>query len=101
MRVSLDPDDWSPRKRQPAQELVALTHGDQFLAQRLRAKLTERIQAQSIAVVGGAPATLELYRQAVGELKGLRDALACLEEAEREMSGADSAKPKGTPLYES
>lgn len=101
MKIDLDPDAWAPPKKGAAggSATRAPTFLDQTLAGRLREVLTRKTESVSASLHQGAPPTLEAYRQMVGELSGLNQALSALTDVEREMSGGDAARTKDDPLY--
>lgn len=52
--------------------------------------LTKEVEAKESAVLEGFPATFEIYRERVGEIRGMRAALEIMEEASRKMSEVES-----------
>lgn len=52
--------------------------------------LTEAVLAKEAAVLEGFPATFDMYRERVGEIRGMRAALEIMEEASRKMSEVES-----------
>lgn len=100
VQISLDPDEWAPPARKAAVVLLpAMTYAEHGLVRRFRQVLGERSEVVATSLRSGLPDTLDAYRQAVGELKGLDFALSSLLAVEREMSGSDVAKTKDDPLY--
>lgn len=60
-------------------------------ARRLRAELESACLAQTTAIAVGTPQTFEQYRERVGHLRGLNEALAKLKTLEDQLAGPAQA----------
>lgn len=68
-------------------EPVTLYAEDPRLPRSLARMLQERIAQRSEALTQGICTSFEEYKERIGELRGLRDALGICQEAEKNLSG--------------
>ncbi len=100
MKIDLDPESWAPSKLAEAKPSPRpLTYGDQTIVSVVLRLLTEEAGKVAGNLTGGTLVTIEAYREAVGELRGLTTALRIVRAAEREASGDEPAPAKEPPLY--
>ena len=100
VKLDLDPDSWAPRKGgNAASSTRPLTYTEQTVMGRLRGVLQDRADKVAGTLTQGTLITIEQYREAVGELRGLTTAMTAILDAEREASGEGDAAEKKEPLY--
>jgi hypothetical protein len=103
VKLELNPDAWTaayePRAKAAGTAPAPLTYSDRVAINVVLGALTERADAVAKSLQDGTPATVEAYRDLVGELRGITFAINAVRTAEREASGADAAPPKEQPLY--
>lgn len=63
------------------------SYADTVFENEVRKLLNDKGDAESRAVLNGTPQTIEQYREQVGYLRGLKDALKMCDEARRLISG--------------
>lgn len=103
MKLNLDPEAWTaayaPRAAETAHASLPLTFSDQAAVNATLRLLNERADAVAKSLQDGMPATVEAYREMVGELRGVRFAIDAVRTAEREANGSEPIAPKEKPLY--